>query len=493
MAANHLETTEALRGLSQMQGGDYHLNPKSSVYPSASTTYESAVRPPANYVPFVISMYNVETDEARWPLNLLVNPSDLQYGHAKSVNNSYTRKGWVSSYWGSQTRTLTVSSMTAGFYYNPNQVVTTTQGLKIATGGLSNYNRRSSLAFANLLALISFYKRNGAYFLNDTSEQTYWKDGTSRVINVMDFIMISYDGTDHVGGFNTFTINDTATNPFRIEYNFEFVIAGIRGDNFDGHLRKSNNDVNPRVEISLQGDDMELTKTVQMSEEELNENFRIPPPPVQQSYEYEYSIPEATDERNNSVDPPDTQGRTYYIDSKGVRREVSAVPEDTVKVTRGARDGEGHDGKVDYRTGSGQIRALSAGTVSYVGRAGDGEYYVLVRTTVNHNGKNYDAYVRYYHMDPETVSHLGVGMTVQAGSYIGSERYQGSDYPPHCDLEVRIIDPTVPSWKNASRIDASSYFYSGVNTLGSMSSFPDGSTVNDYQNEVHKHGEKRTS
>jgi hypothetical protein len=276
MIVDPIGTTDALRGLVKMQGGDYHTDPTSTTYPSSSTTYMTAVHTPANYVPFSISMYNVQNDEIRYSLDLMVNPSDIQFGHSQAFQNVYTRKGWVSTYWGNQLRTITVSGSSAGFYYNPNQVKSTVDGLKIHTGGLSNYNRRNSLAFANLFALISFFKRNGAYFLNDVADQTFWKDGTSRVINVMDFVMISYDGTDHLGGFNSFTIDDNALNPYRISYNFDFVVAGLRGDPFDGHLRKDNNDLNPRVEVSLQGDDMELTKTVRMDENELNKYYKMP-------------------------------------------------------------------------------------------------------------------------------------------------------------------------------------------------------------------------
>lgn len=494
MAYSSLETTEALRWIARGQGGDFHLSPKDSAYPSSSVTYMSASRPPTNFVPFVISMFNVETEEASYPLNLMVNPSDIQYGNSKSVQSVYTRKGWVSTYWGSQLRTMTVSGSSAGFYYNPSQVISAAQGLGIAAGGLSNYSRRSSIGFANLLALVSYYKRNGAYFLEDVSEQTYWKDGTSRVINVMDFVMISYDGTDHVGAFNTFTVNDDSSNPFKIEYNFEFVVAGLRGEKFDGHLRKANNERNGKVEVSIQGDDMELTKTVQMDAEELNEYFKVPEPPVSQSYEYEYTSLEAYDEALYSVDTPDTSGRDYWIDSKGVRHAVAEVPDGTIKVTRGGHDGEGHDGKIDYRTGSGQIRAFSAGVISHIGVAGDGEYYVRMRTTVMNNGVPTPAYVRYYHLDPGTIASYSVGTSVPAGAYLGTERYVGSvKYPPHCDFEVRVINEGSSSWQNSSRIDASQYFYAGVQRLASMSAFPDGSTTNDYQNEVHKHGQKRTA
>ena len=269
--ANSLETTEALQGLIKSQGGDYHTFPSDRTYPSSSSSYASAVKVPPNYKPFVISMYDVEKDEARFPLNLLVNPTDIQYGHAKVVQNSYTRKGWVSSYWGSQQRTLTVSGSTAAFYYNPQQVSASVGSLRT---GLTNFGRRNSLAFANLFALVSFFKRNGAYYLNGgTGDNTYWNDGTSRVIHVMDFVMISYDGCDHVGGFNTFTIEDKADNPYRINYNFEFIVSGLRGDFFDGHIRRNGNDEDARVIVSTQGDDMSLERAVEMDVEKLNEYF----------------------------------------------------------------------------------------------------------------------------------------------------------------------------------------------------------------------------
>lgn len=494
MAANNLETTESLRGLVLSQGGDYHLEPATMAYPSESTTYMSAVHPPANYMPFVISLYNVETDEARYPLNLLVNPTDVQYGHAKAVNNAYTRKGWVTSYWGSQPRTLTVSASSAGFYYNPNQVAETVEGLGIKVGGLSNYGRRNSIAFANLLAVISFYKRNGAYFLNDVGEQTYWKDGTSRVINVMDFVMVSYDGSDHVGAFSTFTVDDSATRPYRIEYNFEFVVAGLRGDFFDGHLRKADNDLNPRVEISTQGDDMELTKTVRMDEDELNKYYEMAPVKSQTLYDV------GSDPVDAANDPPTDAKKDYWTDSKGVKHPVSVVPEGQVRVSRGGLDGEPHKDKngninlkIDYRTGSGEIRSLSSGVVVVSQLSTEGEWYVVVKTKVPYNGEMVDGYVKYYHLDP-ALANVVVGSVVEPGSSLGFERYEGSvAYPPHCDLQVIAADESKPGWQNGETIDPNDYFLSGVNTLSTLTTFPDGALQEDYQEVKYKHGEKATA
>lgn len=304
----YLETTESLKGLVKNQGGDFHTDPGDRTYPSYSTTFMTASRPPANYMPFVISMYNVATGKSEYPLNLMVNPTDIQYGSTQAVQNAYTRKSWVSTYWGRQLRTLTVSGSSAGFYYNPNEVINTVRGLQVRSGALTNYNRRNSLAFANLLALISYFKRNGAYFLTDTADQTLWNDGTSRVINVMDFVMVSYDGADHIGAFNSFTLDDHAETPYQVKYNFEFVVAGVRRDTFDGHLRRDGNDQQGRVEVSIQGDDMELAKTTRMDEDQLQKYYKIPslpsnsgsayltePVDPSQVYQQRHEIPEDLD------------------------------------------------------------------------------------------------------------------------------------------------------------------------------------------------------
>lgn len=312
----HLQTTESLKGLIKSQGGDFHTDPADTTYPSYSGTFISAMRPPPNYIPFVISLYNVETGEARYPLTLMVNPTDIQYGHTHAVQNAYTRRSWVTTYWGQQLQTLTVSGSSAGFYYNPNQVMNTVRGLRIRNGGLTNYNRRNSLEFANLLALVSFFKRNGSYFLTDNADQTLWNDGTSRVINVMDFVMISYDGADHVGSFNTFTLDDNANMPYRINYNFEFVVAGFRGDFLDGHLRKDENDKIGSVQVSIQGDDMELTKTARMDEQELNDYFKLP------SISYSVENEDAVGSPSYSLANPntDSSGSTYSVGLKFVLR-----------------------------------------------------------------------------------------------------------------------------------------------------------------------------
>jgi hypothetical protein len=488
MSVNPYETTISLDGLAKVQGGDYHLSPSNNTYPSTSSTYMSAARTPTNYIPFVISLYKIDTDEALYPLNLMVNPNDIQYGHGKVVQGSYTRKGWVSSYWGSQMRTLTVSGNSAGFYYNPNQVMSTVDGLKIKSGGLTNYSRRNSIAFANLLALISYYKRNGAFFLKDTAEQTYWRDGTSRVIHVMDMVMVSYDQTDFIGSFNTFTLNDTAANPYRIEYNFEFIVGGIRGDKVEGHIHMADNDSNPKVEISLQGDDMELTKTTRMDEEELNQYFMMPNIPPS-GISATYSDQEALDEESLNPPPPASQS---------LQKQLSKWPPNSFVITAGggANNDHGSDRpeKADFVTSSGQIRSFSDGVVTQVVKS-PGVYggfnYITVSTQTEYNGEIIPVYVRYFHVDPETMADLQPGDEIHVGDYLGNLGNDAGKYDYHCDFAV--VDARVPfvSWSDAKFIDCTDFINDGVEKLHEMSATDP--ELSDYQNTIYKYGKKKTA
>jgi hypothetical protein len=102
-----------------------------------------------------------------------------------------------------------------------------------------------------------------------------YKDGHSRVINVMDTIKISYDGSDYFGSFATLSLNDVAETPYRMEYTIEFMIAcfGPDFDKIDGHVKKNGNELKRLPVYAVQGQNVEFDEVVKMDNNELKKWF----------------------------------------------------------------------------------------------------------------------------------------------------------------------------------------------------------------------------
>jgi len=272
MAIEPTQTLNAFADMVARQGGGLIFY-QNRVFPVNSSEFITAARKVDGYHPFTVSIYNSSTSTDAVSLTLLVNPSDITIGNVAITSNSYTREGWVSTIWGNQQTTIAGSGDTAGFY--------------IPEAGLTNKDRRSSLAFIDFQTLIAMFKNNGYYFLTAPSDQSLWKDGFSRVINVMDSIKIDYDGTTYIGSFSTFSVDDSAENPYKMTYNFEFVVSAFNDDTIEGHVRKNGNEYSSRVVLDIQGQDTSFSRTARMDTSELNENFRydrVPRERVHESY-----------------------------------------------------------------------------------------------------------------------------------------------------------------------------------------------------------------
>jgi hypothetical protein len=262
-------TVNTLLALSQKEGGDLHFENKVSL--NSFSNWATATTIPADFIPFSISIYDTELCEDTISLTLMVNPKDLYVSQSQVTDSAYSRAGWINTLWGNQQGLLTASGMTAGFYYMTPQ----------ESGGLTNFYRRNSIAYLNLLSIVSLFKNNGYYFMDGTENPTLFKDGTSRVINVMDTIRISYDGSDFLGSFSSFSINDVATNPYRLDYNLEFNISSFGTDlqGIEGHVKKEGNDAVNKIQISVQGSNTRFDHTVLLSSVELNKHFKNNPEP----------------------------------------------------------------------------------------------------------------------------------------------------------------------------------------------------------------------
>lgn len=270
-----INTVIALSKLTERQGGSLFFQSEDSL--ANFKNWVTAVRLPAEYKPFIISIYDTDKKEDVVTLYMMVNPHDITFGQTFNASNVYTRVGWISSLWGNNQATITANGSTAGFYYvTPNY-----------QGGITNFNRKRSVSFMNLMSVISMFRNNGQYYMDPVESPNLYKEGLSRVINVMDTIKISYDGSDYFGSFATLSLNDVAETPYRMEYTIEFMIAcfGPDFDKIDGHTKKNNNEKSNKVQIAVQGSNIDFNEITQMDNSELKKFFpptRIESPSVKE-------------------------------------------------------------------------------------------------------------------------------------------------------------------------------------------------------------------
>lgn len=266
MASPELESTQStLEGLLSRQGGGLFLE-KAELLDVDYQTWITAVNVPFNFKPFSISIYDSNRNIDVVTLVLMINPKDINMGQAYVSSNTYTRVGWVTSIWGRQQMTIAFSGSSPGFYYMSPE----------GSGGITNFNRRGTAGFANFISLVGLFKNNAYYFLN-SNNATIFKDGTSRVINVMDSIKIEYDGSTYLGSFTTFSMTDNAAMPYRIEYNIEFVVSsiGIDLEQLDGHISDGSNSQADAITIEVQGANAHLNEKFGLSEDELNTYYSV--------------------------------------------------------------------------------------------------------------------------------------------------------------------------------------------------------------------------
>lgn len=462
-------TKEVLSYLRGSEGGSLFFNSVSgNIMESDSPDMKVVTKVPTDHKEFSISIFNTDYYASGDPalqlsngevikLVLFINPKDLTIGQQQVISgNTYTRRGWVNELWGNQQATISATGVSSGFYFFYNN-----------KGGITNKYRRATPGFINLMDIIGLFKNNGWYFLDGIKNPSYFRDGTSRVINVMDSIKIEYDGSTYIGSFNTLTVNDVASNPYRLDYSFDFIVScfGIDLQGVEGHISKENNHLDNNVHVAIQGTNMDFKTILGLDTDELNKYFPIEEVPDPTIYDYSDS------ERKIELD--------YYKTDSGVVK----IPEGVFRITRGWRDGEGHQGKCDFRTHTGTIYSATEGTVinvkvsPYFG----GSNYVLVKSTFQ--GKS--IYVRYFHV--EYGSHaVRTGQSVKIGTVIGSEGTDNGRYPPHCDFEVREIKGTNYNYFDCPRIDATDVLDNMWKVLHAKAD-TDGAFEKDFKKLIAKH------
>lgn len=221
------------------------------------------VNPELGYKPFIISIYNQQRDLDVFSLALMVNPSDINIGQTFVSSDAYTRKGWLSTLWGNNQKTINANCTTTGFF--------------VSGIGVTNFLRNFSVSFKNFAAFLGFFKNSGYSFMSGDFNKDLFETNPGLVIGVMDQIKISYDNTNYLGSFSALTIDENAEMPYRIQFNFEFVVSGLVGDEAEGHLKYRNGNYdnsNAGIKIAVQGfyNNQNILDIKQLSESEISED-----------------------------------------------------------------------------------------------------------------------------------------------------------------------------------------------------------------------------
>jgi murein DD-endopeptidase MepM/ murein hydrolase activator NlpD len=458
-------TKEVLSALKDRQGGGLFFNSVvNSTLDTDTTDLRTAAKIPTDHKEFTISIYNSYSCTDIVSLTLFINPRDMTIGQQQIMGNTYTRRGWVNSAWGNQQATISASGVSAAFYFYYS-----------GQGGLTNKYRRGSPSFVNVLDIVGLFKNNGWYFLDGVSNPSLFKDGSSRVINVMDSIKIEYDGSTYIGSFSTITLNDLATSPYKMDYSFEFIVAsfGIIYPDAEGHVSMDDNYKDNQVHVALQGENTGFTQILGLDENELNTYF--PVDEVSDPTLYDYSARETNDEK------------TFFSSSS--ETTVTPVEEGVFRITRGWRDGEPHgdpNNKCDFRTHTGTVYSATDGTVWKTQKSSlyGGANYIIVSTSY----KGTPVYVRYYHLSTDSIK-LVVGQDVKVGDVIGHEGTDNGMYPQHCDFGARIINSSLPNYLDCAEFQVNGILDDMWKTLhGRANSAPEGDSLKlDFTKLIAKH------
>jgi hypothetical protein len=175
----------------------------------------------------------IQRMQATPPLKMLVNPQSFKVSLEKIISDGeWSREGPIVEHWGEQLDKIEASGKVAAFYSaNASQTMSSFPG--VGTGpGLTRVARQYSTAYQNFLSLWLLYKNNGGVWLAD-----YVNSGSttqSSTLSVLGSIYIYYDNILYLGSFDNFSLTESETAPFTLDYSFTFTVrATFLLDNTD--------------------------------------------------------------------------------------------------------------------------------------------------------------------------------------------------------------------------------------------------------------------
>jgi hypothetical protein len=147
------------------------------------------------------------------PLRMLVNPESFSVSAEKIISDgNYGRNGPIIEHWGDGQERIEGSGKVAAFF--------AMDALNANGPGLTRTARAGSLSFQNLMSLYLLYKSNGALWMKEFLDN---RTENHSLISLIGSIYIFYDNILYVGSFDNFTITESDTAPYTLEYSFSFV------------------------------------------------------------------------------------------------------------------------------------------------------------------------------------------------------------------------------------------------------------------------------
>jgi hypothetical protein len=160
------------------------------------------------------------------PLQLLVNPQSFKLSSEKIISDGgFTREGPIIEHWGEQQDKLEASGKLAAFMAidaNPPAANGPTGG----GPGLTRVARNYSASYQNFLSLYLLYRNNGGLYVKGLEDNLLTR------LSLVGSIYIYYDSVLYIGSFDSFSITETDSNPYSLEYSFQFTVrASFKLDN----------------------------------------------------------------------------------------------------------------------------------------------------------------------------------------------------------------------------------------------------------------------
>lgn len=166
------------------------------------------------------------------PLRMLVNPASFRQSNEKVVAENWGRNGPVTEHWGDNQDKLEASGKIAAFYSLDAQAQADRTSGSVGNGpGLGRIARQFSKSYQNLLSLWLLYKNNGGVYFPDGQDATSGQN----ILSVVGSVYIYFDGILYIGSFDTFSLTESETAPFTLEYSYTFSVrAQFLLDHLDG-------------------------------------------------------------------------------------------------------------------------------------------------------------------------------------------------------------------------------------------------------------------
>ena len=134
-----------------------------------------------------------------------VNPSELSITYAKTVSRIQTMGGFVEQGWGDDAQEISMS-MNSGAFIRPYV------GVSAITNPDYGGTRRQTIAYDKYLDLLALFHNNGMVY------------GINGQVIQAGIISLYFDNAIYYGWFTSFTVTESAENPYKLDLQANFTV-----------------------------------------------------------------------------------------------------------------------------------------------------------------------------------------------------------------------------------------------------------------------------